>query len=236
MTKKLTFRYNSVDQDINYTGVIPAKKTIPEWYKRIPSYLKPRDGLKHFGRDLSTIKKCMPFFEGLSFGYMLTLPFDILVESTAEDVTMSWQVNVPDGSVEVEMEERIPGLIVPDGYSKKPMRLNLFPSIITPKGHSILITHPINRYDLPFYTFGAVVDADYDGMQISATMLVKKDFKGILEKGTPIAQIIPFKRDDWLIEKGDVKTKEDLSKEIFGLTSTIKNAYVKNFWHKKNFN
>ena len=236
MSKKIIFRYNSIDEDINYPGLIAAKKTIPEWYKKIPSYLKQRDGLKNFGRDLSTIKKCMPFFEGLTFGYMLTLPFDIFVESTTEEARISWQVNIPEGSIEVEKEERVPGLILPDEYSKQPIRLNLFPSIITPKGHSLLITHPINRYDLPFYTFGAVVDSDYSGMQIGVTMLFKKDFNGIIEKGTQIAQIIPFKRDDWLVEKGDVKTKEDLSKEIFGLTSTIKNAYVKNFWHKKNFN
>jgi hypothetical protein len=98
-----------------------------------------------------------------------------------------------------------------------------------------LVTHPINRTDLPFYTLGAVMDSDYNGMSLGLTILIKKDFKGILEKGTPIAQLIPFQRDDWTSQRGSVKTEEDIDRELFSITSTIKNSYIKNFWNRKNF-
>ena len=235
MNKKIMFSYDSIHQDNNYPGITPAKKTIPEWYKKIPSYLKPREGINHFGRDISTVKKCIPFFEGLTIGYMMTLPFDIYVESTKDNVVISWQVKT-DGSFELEESERIPGLFIGEQYCKTPVRLNLFPSITTQKGYSLLITNPINRTDLPFYTFGAVIDADHSGMSISPTILVKKDFVGVIEKGTPIAQIIPFKRDNWVVKKEKIMTQEEVDKNAFNLTSTIKNSYVKNFWHKKSFN
>jgi hypothetical protein len=66
--------------------------------------------------------------------------------------------------------------------------------------------------------------------------LIKKDFNGIIEKGTPMAQVIPFQRDNWTSERGKIKSEEEIDKESFNITSTIKNSYVKNFWHKKNFN
>jgi hypothetical protein len=235
MNKKIIFRYSSKHQDNNYPGLVSGKKTIPNWYKQIPSYLKPREGIKPFGRDISTVKKCIPFFEGMTSGYMLTMPFDMFVQSTKEFVRGDWQVET-DGSVELEDPERIPGLVIGEEYSKSIIRVNLFPSIKTPKGNSLLITHPINRTDLPFYTLGAVIDSDFDGMSIALNVLIKKDFNGIIEKGTPMAQVIPFQRDNWTSERGKIKSEEQIDKESFNITSTIKNSYVKNFWHKKNFN
>jgi hypothetical protein len=234
MTKKIIFRYMSKHQDNNYPGIVSAKKVVPNWYKQIPSYLTPREGIKDFGRDINTIKKCLPFFEGMTTGYMLTLPFDIFVESTKENVRIDWHVQT-DGSVEIENPERIPGLFIPEEYCNSVVRFNLFPSLRTPTGNSILVTHPINRTDLPFYTFGAVIDSDYSGMAIGLNVLIKKDFVGIIEKGTPIAQVIPFQRDNWVSEKGKVKTEEERDQEHFSLTSTIKGSYIKNFWHKKDF-
>ena len=79
------FSYDSIHQDNNYPGIIPAKKTIPEWYKKIPSYLKPREGINHFGRDISTVKKCIPFFEGLiPEGWLLNI------------ATTTWKINRND--------------------------------------------------------------------------------------------------------------------------------------------
>ena len=235
MNKKIMFQYSSEHQDINYPGIVPGKKTVPDWYIKIPPYMKPRENLNPFGRDLSTVKKCLPFFEGLTHGYMLTLPFDVYIESTKEKVVIGWQVKT-DGSIALENKERIPGLFIPEDYSDTPVRFDLFPAITTPKGYSILLMHPINRTDLPFYTFGAVMDSDYSGMSIGTTTIIKKDFVGIIEKGTPMAQIFPFKRENWVSEKENVKTIQQADKEHFELTSTIKNSYIKNFWHKKTFN
>jgi len=235
MNKKIIFRYDSKHKDNNYPGIISAKKTIPEWYKKIPSYLIPREGDVNFGRSISTVKKCIPFFEGMSFGYMLTIPFDIFIESTKEDISVNWQVQT-DGNISLENQERIPGFVTGEEYYNSMVRFSLFPSIKTPKGNSLLISHPINRTDLPFYTLGAVIDSDFDSGSIALNVLIKKGFSGIIEKGTPIAQVIPFQRDNWIAEKGKLKNKEEMDIESFNLKSTIKNSYLKNFWQKKKFN
>ena len=42
---------------------------------------------------------------------------------------------------------------------------------------------------------------DKEVLNFHLPMWLKKDFIGIIKKGTPIAQIIPFKRDNWTANK-----------------------------------
>ena len=57
-------------------------------------------------------------------------------------------------------------------------------------------------------------------------IFVEKDFKGVIEKGTPLAQVIPFKRDDFSMELVDLKTSEKiLTKQRLGVRSKFKNGY-----------
>jgi hypothetical protein len=70
----------------------------------------------------------------------------------------------------------------------------------------------------------------------SLLRLLENDFEGVIEKGTPIAQIIPFKRDSWnaefdFLENGEYKKIEDKN-----FNSTIVGHYLKNAWSKKEFN
>ena len=54
------------------------------------------------------------------------------------------------------------------------------------------------HHDLPFSTFSGIVDTDKHPMCISFPFLIRKDFNGILKKGTPIAQCIPIKRENFM--------------------------------------
>jgi hypothetical protein len=99
----------------------------------------------------------------------------------------------------------------------------------------MLITHPLNRHDLPFTTLSAVVDGglvlDPNG---NIPFYIKKDFEGVIPKGTPIIQIIPFFQENWsskkiknLTKKGDQHGKMSAS-ILFGW-------YKKTFWTKKHY-
>ena len=64
---------------------------------------------------------------------------------------------------------------------------------------------------------------------------VKKGFEGIVERGTPMFQIIPFKRNNWessfsFLQEGELDIKYDRD-----IKATIVNNYVKNFWEKKSY-
>jgi hypothetical protein len=56
----------------------------------------------------------------------------------------------------------------------------------------------------------------------------------ILEKGTPICQVIPFKREDWDSEA--VEFDEEANKKNgFKLKSKIVRSYKSQFWQKKTY-
>ena len=82
----------------------------------------------------------------------------------------------------------------------------------------------------------AVVDTDTTLTDTNVSVWIRSDLtNAIIEKGTPIAQIIPFKRDDWKSHSSyiDIKTwKYELDKNVI---SNLKNNYVKNFWSNKKY-
>ena len=85
---------------------------------------------------------------------------------------------------------------------------------------------------MPFRTFSGVVDTDmYElGVEFPFQLLntITEDIF-ILEKGTPICQVIPFKRESWTMTCEHQPTKR--SKLEFFLES----AYRKVFHNKKEF-
>jgi hypothetical protein len=79
------------------------------------------------------------------------------------------------------------------------VKFNGFWTIELPPGYSLLVTHPINRADLPFVTLTGLVDADRYGDNFINFPARWRDpnFQGVLPKGTPLAQCLPIKREEW---------------------------------------
>ena len=75
-------------------------------------------------------------------------------------------------------------------------KFNCFWTIQLEAGYSLYVTHPSNRYDPPFRTINGLVDADtYNEVFINFPVLwVEPNFKGVLKKGTPVAQCIAIQR------------------------------------------
>ena len=63
---------------------------------------------------------------------------------------------------------------------------------------------------------------------------LKAGFTGIIPKGTPIAQLIPFKREDWKLEETTGLKKEG-EIEGYNSLSVISGWYKKNRWRKKTY-
>lgn len=127
------------------------------------------------------------------------------------------------------------GFVHPDGYDNNPYLWIQPFEFNVPKGYSILITHPFNRYDLPFITMSAIIDVDVFPQRAEVTFYLKSDFSGVIKRGTPIFQVIPFKREKWESEVLPYNESwrlkwVNLSRNVFG------GAYRENFWHKKEFN
>jgi hypothetical protein len=161
----------------------------------------------------TTVKKCVPFLEAMTAGYTCVLADDIIVSHSPEQFS---------------------GLKISEDYHQFIYKWSNSWAIHTPKNYSLWVTHPSNRFDLPFTTFNGFVETDLFNLSIQFPFLLKKGFEGIIEKGTPVAQLIPIKRDAWKSEmlEYDKEYQPKAARQFFG---TILNSYKKQFWVKKSY-
>ena len=205
----------------------PAKKNIPEWYKEIPK------GEETAYKVEKNVKNCMPFLDALSAGYFLTTTQEFRITQQEEGEPI-WQWNIPDPTVLQIKKRETNHIPVPSGYDDIPLVWETPHTLQVPDGYSLLFTHPLNRYDLPFISLSGVVDADYGLHGGSYPFFLKKGFEGIIPVGTPFAQIIPIKRENWQSEY-DSKLEELHHRNFFLSNRYIKNWYKNNVWQKKNY-
>lgn len=205
----------------------PASKLIPDWWKdSTSSFENPYD----HNRTISKFKRCMPMFDLLTAGYLIPLHADIEVVNDNNGPVINW--NLPRPVIEQHMPGKVSGIEIPDGYSESVFKYLNNWIIKTPPGYSALITHPFGYKNLPFYSYSGIVDSDTYHADINTPFVLKKGFSGIILKGTPMMQIIPFKRENWKSEitKGSVAETEKITNL---LTTKIHSGYKKIFRSQK---
>lgn len=214
---------------------IPAIKELPEWYKNLSPFTNGKkeefypDGTKNL-----TVKRCNPVGDALGLGYFLVLENGIAVKPDESGVPkLVWHRGGKDFITEHGQEQISPDLI-PDGFSPQPFKFKNDWSIETPKGYSVLITHPLNRNAEPFLTLSGVVDTDSFRLSVQLPFLIRNDFEGVIEAGTPIAQVIPFKRESWQSELFE-HSAEFHSQEVSGFHRGLFRQYKRLHWNRKEF-
>jgi hypothetical protein len=207
----------------------PASKLIPDWWKDSSSSFKNPHN-QNF--TLPTFKGCMPILDVLTAGYLIPLHADIEVLNNNGFPVINSNTFRP--VVEQHMPQKLNGLEIPEGYSQFIFKYLNNWIIKTPPGYSALVTHPFGYKNLPFYSYSGIVDSDTFHGDINIPFTLKKDFSGIIQKGTPIMQIIPFKRENWECEitKG---TAFETQKVANILSTKINSGYKKIFRSKKSF-
>ena len=229
--KKNRKKIISFCQEVDYfLDLEPIKKAIPDWYKKIKSDFDN----KNFSSVGKGIKYCMPFLDSLTTGYYIPMPCDVYVEKIGEnDYKFSW--GDPDISV-ADIREQAPNITVPHpaGYSDRHYIWRTPISIKLPPGYSAIYTHPLNRFDLPFITLSGIIDFDVSIAGGNIPFFIKDGFEGLIPAGTPIIQVIPFKRESWQSKKDPKVLQESLMirrKSIFSLSGFYKN----NLWSRKSY-
>ena len=226
MVQKLKFFIkNSFIKD----DFVQAKKHVPEWYKEIRNPIQEPD--KFFKKN---IKYCTPFLDAITAGYSFELSQDIKVGLINESVpALRWNIEEKD-IVTVGERTEPSGLPKIQGYHAHEFIWKIPVSFQTPKGYSLFLTHPINRYDLPFVTLGGFIDADKVIQNGNIPFLLKEGFEGVIEAGTPIFQVIPIKREIW--EKEFSPELEELAnKNSFLSERYLFGWYKKNIWQRKEY-
>ena len=212
-----------------------SKSYIPQWYKDAPKWGGENNELKISNYTSNGgMKTCLPFLDALTCGYTIELPCDVQVKIVNGRPIVTW-LSFPD-PIAVRDHSLAPTLPIPDGCHPDHMTWMTLYAISVPKGYSVLLTHPINRFDLPFITHTGLADGDVciPG-QIPIPFFLKKDFEGIIKKGTPIIQLIPIKRESWISKQNNSLIEK--SKKISYIGNTISSGYYKlTRWHKKEYN
>jgi hypothetical protein len=167
----------------------PAAKVLPAWFKKLPGVAKADVSATNDGL---TVKRCSPFLDALSTGWILPLAATVRLEvrDSGASVTGGWNTDLemvsPHG----------PGQVAGNPYEPRPpMKFHNYWSIRTAPGWSCLFLPPLNRPDTVVQVFSGVVDTDTYTAPINFPFVATApDGVYTLERGTPLVQVIPFRR------------------------------------------
>lgn len=170
----------------------PASKFIPEWYRTLPIEDKTSRDIK--GKFGMTAKKCMPMIDAMTHGFIIPLAGDIHIRTNDDasqiDITENRYLKLTEEHNQKQVGPKFP-------FKEKHLIKFINPFVIkTPPGYSCMFVPPINHVETRFITLGGVVDTDvYDRPVNFPCVWMACNFDNILPAGTPIIQVIPFKRD-----------------------------------------
>jgi|LakMenEpi03Aug12_release.lakeMendotaPanAssembly.Ray.scaffolds.fasta_scaffold785784_1 hypothetical protein len=210
----------------------PAFQVIPDWYKDTESYLSDVKKPNGNGDTSATIKRCMPIFDALNSGYILVTYNDIWVskkseidaktnEPTGKKVSWyEWPSFSPIQFHSIEQAKKYPNV----KNDAIPKWTNPW-GIKTPPGFSTLFIPPVHRNNV-FTAFPGVVDTDtYTAPVNIVFVLSDPDFEGLVPAGTPIVQVIPFKRESWEMSLGN---ERDFNEQV-KVTSKLRTKFFDSY-------
>jgi hypothetical protein len=168
----------------------PAKAYLPDWFKRLPPVDKEVLGV---GSNGQTIKRCMPFLDAMTLGWIIPLAASVRLE-------------VRDGGAAVEYGWDFDRTMVSDhqpyqisghpAQPRPPRKFHNHWAIRTPPGWSCLFTAPLNRAHPAIEIVAGVVDTDtYHGLIHFPFVVTGPDGLYTLEKGMPLVQVVPYRRE-----------------------------------------
>lgn len=230
MTREIVF-LNSTNFNLAGCEPKPARTEIPDWYKNLDSYINKEKKPIGNGSTAATIKRCMPVFDAITVGYLICTHTDIFVSQVNEEPYYEW---ANFGAISFHPIEQAPTHPANQNISY-PKFINPW-SIKTPKGYSCLFVNPLHRHS-EFSILEGIVDTDKYINPVNFPFVLKnKNFEGLIPKGTPVAQVIPFKRDSWKHSiSNDKNKKEEINTQRELLNSTFFDRYKKIWWQTKSF-
>ena len=213
---------------------VPAGKLIPDYYKK----LLPKETDEYGNKTINTVKRCPPFIDIMTEGYIIPLWWDITCLTTED-------------TGEIRFKQLFNGYNPVSDHSKEQFKYHPYQDkypyshviakfispwlITTPPGWSCLFTSPFNHLESRFKLFDAIVDTDKHYMTINFPFVWTGLETGqhVIKKGTPLVQVIPFKRDENLDFEVSTMSDEDIKKAH--IENTRHNVVVENYYRENNW-
>ena len=226
---------------LNLGKPVPTKKFVPEWYRKAETNYVSNE------ENYPGLKTCMPFLDTLTSGYFLTTPVNIYINEEVPDKKLGHLFNNTENGLRIRWDgpQSLQNFIMerpkesgstmprPAGHYDNHLVFSEFWSIKTPRNWSLLMTHPLNRHDLPFTTASGIIDSDKWFAPGNVPFFIKKGFSGVIPEGTPFVQIIPIKRSEWKMAIDSGLADSEYKQGVMArLTDT---SYKKKMWQRKKF-
>lgn len=203
---------------------MPATKMVPDWFKKTKPLAGPID-------SMPTIKKCPPFLDAITSGYIIPFCSTLTIKYNRDKLVTK------KGAGSMFCSSHAVGQFDKSPWKDKPVLKFASPWIIeTPAGWSTFFTHPLNVSTEHYQMLSGIVDTDTYRVPTNFPFLLnlKPGEEFDLTTETPMIQCIPFKRQEWEMEVGTTDwTEWDTHQNVLG--SAGDEAYKKNFHVKKKF-
>jgi hypothetical protein len=242
----------------------PANASVPDWYRDLESYMSGAKKPDGSGGTSATIKRCMPVFDAIVGGYIIYTYADVYVsqqkivyadkehfDKTNEDKPLTdeevlakgypltqpfyeWPSFGPIQFHPVTQAPTHPGRGSLSDSMNYPKWINPW-SIKTPKGYSVLFTQPMHR-ESPFTILDGIVDTDSYNAPVNFPFVLNNwGFEGLIPAGTPMAQVIPFKRESWQMGIGNAEDYQAQQKTTIHLRTSFFDSYKNKFRQPKEY-
>lgn len=169
---------------------VPAKVYLPDWFRKLPAIDPVVESASNTGL---TIKRCLPFLDAMTTGWIIPLAATVRLEIADNGTRVESGWDFDRALVASHGMHQVKGN--PMG-ARPPCKFINFWTIITPPGWSCLFVNPLNRPNGVFEVVAGVVDTDTYRSPIHFPFFATgEDGLYTVEKGSPMVQVIPFKRE-----------------------------------------
>ena len=205
----------------------PAKDMTPEWWKKLSaSWMEPESILDK--RRSQTVKRCVPMLDMVTSGYLLVTPSDVHISMRDGVQYHEW----PDQEIiQIHATNQVGEHPSAEGRSGIPKWIQPW-AIMTPRGYSCLFMTPAH-HPVPFRIFEAIVDTDRYHEAVTLPFTTVEGFTGTIPAGTPMAQVIPFRRDQFTHRITTDSRPTALTKRL--VFASFIGGYRDRFWSRKQF-
>lgn len=221
----------SVDEELEgvFPDPVPAVKMFPDYVKKLNPFVDDNDP------QSSTVKRCLPFIDAMSMGYIIPLWADLQIIANSDGVEARFPNSMPiDNSISGHPVQQFAN----HPYSNSPLSEHAFKAINpwmieTPENWSCLFVPAINHFERKFQIVVGSVDTDNYYNTINFPFIwTGGEGNFLIKRGTPFVQVIPYYRGETTLHIGitDAQKKKKTRAKI---STYAKDAYRIDHWHKR---
>ena len=190
-----------------------AGRFVPDWFRRLERDMGMPDT---HGLPALTVKACPPVTDSLRLGWIIPLALEVrfVFDPYGNLVQLDWDQDSPLQPVERHHPAQV-GAPHPPFAGRLPLKWTNPWRLVVPEGYSVLFTHPLNHFELPFQCFSGLVDCDRFAPTVNFPFIwTGPPGETTLPRGTPIIQLVPISRESLLQHhESRASTPEELTEQ-----------------------